>query len=121
MSEKLSLIAVLLISALTVVLMSIPLGSLPPLASFFHPSIGFWANAETSSPSGTLNLQADGLNESVDVFYDERGVPHIFAQNDYDLHFAQGYVTARDRLFQMELQARAAGGYLAEWAGRRAD
>jgi penicillin amidase len=51
------------------------------------------------------------------VFFDERGVPHIFAENDYDLYFAQGYVTARDRLYQMELQIRAAGGKLAEWLG----
>jgi len=58
-----------------------------------------------------------GLNEPVEVFFDERGVPHIFALNDEDLYFAQGYITARDRLFQMELQIRAAGGRLAEWLG----
>jgi penicillin G amidase len=53
----------------------------------------------------------------VTVFYDERHVPHIFANNDYDLYYTQGYITARDRLFQMELQVRAAGGFLAEWLG----
>lgn len=52
--------------------------------------------------------------------YDTRGVPHIFAANSHDLYRALGYVVARDRLFQMELQTRAAAGRLAELAGARA-
>ncbi|REL38386.1 penicillin acylase family protein [Rhodohalobacter sp. SW132] len=112
-----SFLVVLLITALTVFLLSIPLGPLPPAGAFFQPTQGFWANAETRSVTGELNLNEAGLNEPVDVFFDERGVPHIFAENDEDLYFAQGYVTARDRLFQMELQIRAAGGKLAEWLG----
>jgi penicillin amidase len=59
------------------------------------------------------------MNSAVSVIYDERDVPHIFAENDYDLYFAQGYVVARDRLFQMELQARNAAGRLSEWLGER--
>src|SRR6056297_2412030 len=98
-------------------LYSIPLGPLPPIGSFFHPITGFWANAETNPVKGEISLQTDMLQAPVEVFFDERGVPHIFAENDYDLYFTQGYVTARDRLFQMELQIRAAGGYLAEWMG----
>jgi penicillin G amidase len=117
MSEKRSLAAIILISLLSLFLLSRPLGSLPPLAAFFHPVSGFWANAQISQPKGTYTLSADRLNEPVEVFFDERGVPRIFAQNDYDLYYAQGYITARDRLFQMELQIRAAGGYLAEWLG----
>lgn len=100
-------------------LYSVPLGSLPPLGAFFHPMEGFWANAETRSQEGSRNLNVDGLYEPVDVYVDERGVPHIFAQNEHDLYFTQGFVTARDRLFQMEMQIRAAGGMLSEWMGSR--
>lgn len=100
-------------------LYTIPLNSLPPLGSFFHPIEGFWANAETRSQNGRINLSTDGLYEPVDVYFDERGVPHIFAQNDHDLYFTQGFITARDRLFQMEIQIRAAGGMLSEWMGSR--
>lgn len=104
-------------AAILYVLLLIPMGPLPPLGAFFNPASGFWANAEVRSAQGELHLQAPQLSEPVQVYMNERGVPYIFAQNDYDLYFAQGYVTARDRLFQMELQIRAAGGRLAEWLG----
>src|SRR5690554_2272891 len=106
MSSKIQLLLTAAATALLVILFSVPLGPLPPLGSFFHPSDGFWANAETQPPSGSVDLSLDGLHEPVQVFISERGVPHIFAENDEDLYFAQGYVTARDRLFQMELQIR---------------
>ena len=96
-----------------------PIGTIPPIGKFFHPVQGFWANAETRPATGDVLLDLEGVEEPVEIFYDERGVPHIFAENDHDLYFAQGYVTARDRLFQMELQVRAAGGKLAEWLGER--
>jgi len=117
LSPKISatIFAILLLS--TLYFFSVPLGPLPPVGSFFHPISGFWSNAETNSITGEIELTSDELNDDVEIFFDERGVPHIFAQNDYDLYFTQGYITARDRLFQMELQIRAAGGYMAEWLG----
>ncbi len=60
------------------------------------------------------------LGEDVRVVYDRRGVPHISASSVDDAIRALGYVVARDRLFQMELQARAAAGTLTEWVGDRA-
>ena len=117
MRPKISLLITLLLLIVVMILYSVPLGTLPAIGSFFHPGHGFWANAETRPVRGEINLTAGKLSAPVDVFYDERGVPHIFAENDYDLYYAQGYVTARDRLFQMELQVRAAGGMLAEWFG----
>lgn len=58
-----------------------------------------------------------GLNDSIQVVMDDRDVPHIFASNDHDLYFAQGYLTARHRLWQMETQTRAAAGRLSEVLG----
>lgn len=107
-----------LAALITVVwLFSMPIGPLPPAGSFFHPVRGFWANAETKPVAGLDVIPESAISAPVEVYYDERGVPHIFAENDEDLYFAQGYVTARDRLFQMEIQIRAAGGMLAEWLG----
>jgi hypothetical protein len=51
--------------------------------------------------------------------YDDRGVPHIFATNEDDAYRVMGYVVARDRLFQMDLQTRATKGTLSEPAGAR--
>ncbi len=58
------------------------------------------------------------LSEPVIVNYDAFGVPHISAANDGDLYFAQGFVTARDRLWQMEYNRRTASGRLAEILGK---
>ncbi|MDO8286644.1 MAG: penicillin acylase family protein [Rhodoferax sp.] len=65
--------------------------------------------------SGTMALQQ--LTAPVSVDYDERGVPHIRAQNEPDLYRALGYVHAQDRLFQMEMVRRLANGELAEVLG----
>jgi penicillin amidase len=57
------------------------------------------------------------LKQQVTVIRDSWGVPHIYAQNQHDMFFAQGFVTAQDRLFQMELWKRAGRGTLAEVLG----
>jgi penicillin G amidase len=61
-----------------------------------------------------------GLEQRAEVLRDSYGVPHIYAQNAYDLFYLQGYVTAQDRLFQMELYRRAGAGRLAEVLGEPA-
>ena len=58
-----------------------------------------------------------GLHARVNVRRDERGIPYIEATNDEDLYFAQGYVTASDRLWQMDLMRRTGRGELAEILG----
>src|SRR5882757_9093058 len=62
-------------------------------------------------------LKAPGLLQSVEVLRDRWGMAHIYAQNQHDLFFAQGFVAAQDRLFQMELWKRAGQGRLAEVLG----
>ncbi|MDN3203255.1 penicillin acylase family protein [Algoriphagus sediminis] len=61
----------------------------------------------------------DQLREDVEVIRDENGINHIFAQNEEDLFFMQGYLAARDRLFQFEIWRRQATGTLAEILGER--
>jgi penicillin amidase len=58
-----------------------------------------------------------GLLEPVEVLRDRWGIAHIYAKNDHDLFFAQGYVAAQDRLFQIELWRRQAAGEMAEAFG----
>ncbi len=92
------------------------LGSIPSLGRFFNPFSGFWLNAEVGGPKDG-KLRAPGLHETVTIVFDKRQVPHIFAQNAHDLFFAQGFITARDRLWQMEIQTLSAAGRLAEVLG----
>ncbi|GAC1362644.1 MAG: penicillin acylase family protein [Ktedonobacteraceae bacterium] len=65
--------------------------------------------------SGTIHVQ--GLHEPVEVISDRYGVPHIYATNEDDLYFAQGYVHAQERLWQMEFNRRIAAGRLSEIFG----
>lgn len=99
-------------------------GVVPPIGKFLSPFEGFWVNAEASyKDAPTMNedkLQIPNLQGEVTVLYDENGVPHVFAQNDHDLYLAQGYLTAKDRLWQMEFQTHFAAGRISEIVGDKA-
>ena len=75
-----------------------------------HPSFSQAGGAESK-------VSFPGLQQAVTVRRDERGIPYITAQNDEDLYFGQGYATAADRLWQMDLLRRTARGELSEIFG----
>mgnify|MGYP001161921703 FL=1 len=96
-----------------------PIGNIPPLGKFLSPFTGYAALLNSDElPTGELNF--DALTEPVEVVWDTLRIPHIFANNEHDLFFVQGYVMAFDRLWQMEFQAHAAGGRLSEIVGEKA-
>ena len=70
------------------------------------------AAAHAASPT-----RISGLNHRVLILEDVEGIPHIIAVDEHDLFFAQGWVHARDRLFQMDVSRRLASGTLAELLG----
>ena len=78
---------------------------------------GGYAYLRRSLPRVAGTLAVPGLQAPVSVYRDSYGVPHIFAANRHDLYFAQGYVTAQDRLWGMELLRRSAAGRLSEIFG----
>ncbi len=92
-------------------------GPVPPLAALLDPVRGAWSAASLGSFPDSGAAEVPGLSGPVEVRYDLRLVPHIFATTDEDAARAMGYVVARDRLFQLELQARAGGGTLTELVG----
>ena len=65
----------------------------------------------------TGTLVVDGLQDVVTVARDGAGIPHLTAASEDDLFFAQGFVQAQDRLFQMDLWRRSAQGRLSEVLG----
>jgi len=101
----------LLFWLLLVVLTAVPasLGQAPPE--------GLAARARAALAIVRGEVRAPGLTQPVHVLRDRWGVAHIYAENQHDLFFAQGYVAAQDRLFQMELWKRAGQGRLAEVLG----
>ena len=71
-------------------------------------------------PDTEGRVELDGIHGPVEIVRDRWGVPHIYANSEEDLFFAQGYVHAQDRMWQMELQRRAGAGRLAEVLGEPA-
>ena len=68
---------------------------------------------------GTPRHSLPACRSRVEVIRDRWGINHIYAQNEPDLFFAQGYAAARDRLFQFEIWRRQATGTVSEILGRR--
>src|SRR5271156_3971557 len=83
------------------------------LIAFLGFDFWFYRAVKASLPMRDGRLQVAGLTAPVIVTYDSLGVPNIAAENLPDLFFAQGYVTAQDRLWQMDMTRRFAAGDLA--------
>ncbi len=94
-------------------------GSVPALGGLLHPTDGIWGVAIQAELPRESTARIPGLTGQVRVAYDDRGVPHIFASSVDDATRALGYVVARDRLFQLELQTRVTAGTLSELLGPR--
>ncbi len=88
--------------------------AIPALGKFLSPQTGFWQAAESNGEDLSEELAFAGLQGKVNVYLDERLVPHVFADNDGDAYFVQGYLHAKYRLWQMDFQSRAAAGRLSE-------
>ncbi len=91
----------------------------PPFGTFLSPQHGFWQNAEPVNEDISADLKFPQLAGKADVYFDDRLVPHIFAEQENDAYFVQGFLHAKFRLWQMELQTFAAGGRASEILGAK--
>jgi len=82
--------------------------------------IGGYVTARQQFPTTSGTLPAPGLQQPVEVYRDSLGIPHIYAANEHDLFFAQGFIHSQDRFWQMEFWRRVGAGRLAEVLGRSA-
>jgi penicillin G amidase len=101
-----------------IVLLSTKIGSVPPIGKFLCPFSGYAQNADRVKNSDK-SISLKGLKDKVDIVFDENNIPHIYATCDEDLYYAQGYIVARDRLWQMDMQTRVAEGRLSEFIGEK--
>ncbi len=105
------------ITALVILIfiLSKQLFNLPPLGKFLDPFTGIVQNGnETTLNTSRVLHNKNGLKAPARIFFDERKVPHIYAQNEEDVYFAQGYVTASLRLWQMDFLSFVSAGRLSE-------
>lgn len=99
-------------------ILSFKLGKLPALGYLLNPYEGFLQQSEKERPDVAMPKSFTSyLKGRADILFDEMMVPHIFAENEEDLYFLQGYVTAYFRLWQMDMITRAASGRLSEIVG----
>jgi penicillin amidase len=110
------IITVVLVMALD---RQLPVGAskTPRLGYFLSPQHGFWQNAEASNTDFNADIKLAGLKGKADVYIDDRLVPHVYAENDADAYYIQGYLHAKFRLWQMEFQTHVAAGRLSEIVG----
>ena len=80
--------------------------------------IGGWIYFNSLKPDYSGNITLSNIEKETSVYFDDYGIPHIYAQNQYDASTALGYVHAQDRLWQMELMRRIASGRLSEIFGK---
>jgi penicillin amidase len=114
------LVSGVLTTGLVIVLnMQLSVGSskTPRLGSFLSPQLGFWQNAEASNASFDGEISLPNMHGEVNVYMDDRLVPHIYAESDLDAYYVQGYLHAKFRLWQMEFQTHVAAGRLSEILG----
>ena len=116
--NKRGLIELSIFAAITILILtifSVPLLGLPSLGNLLMPGNGVW-NVPGEVPAAE-RLNIEGLRDEVTVIRDEWGVPHIYANFEEDMFFAQGYCHAQDRLFQMDMLRRQVRGRLSEILG----
>lgn len=80
--------------------------------------IGGWMYFNSLKPDYSGEIALSGIENETSVYFDDYGIPHIYAQNQYDATTVLGYVHAQDRLWQMELMRRIAPGRLSEIFGK---
>ncbi|MFN4284479.1 MAG: penicillin acylase family protein [Lacibacter sp.] len=95
-------------------------GKAPAFGPFLSPQHGFWQNAEPFDQNFNETVVLPQLKGTVDVFFDNRLVPHIYSDNPIDAVFVQGWLHARFRLWQMEFQTLATAGRVSEIIGEAA-
>jgi penicillin G amidase len=106
-----------LVTGLLIFALNTKWGAVPPVGKFLSPQEGFWQNAEAVDHDYNETLHFNQLKGNAEVYIDGRLVPHVFAENETDAYFIQGFLHAKFRLWQMEFQTMAAAGRVSEVLG----
>jgi penicillin amidase len=96
-----------------------PLGRelIPKIAPFFVGDRGIWGTIKSVSTQEADELTLSGIKNDIRIARDEVGIPHIYAESYEDALFGLGYISGRDRLFQIELISRLIAGETSQWFG----
>ncbi len=112
-----SLVLALALMALVLGVASNGLGPLPALGPTFNPTTGVWSVAGGAHPPHSESLNVPGLQKPVAVTFNSQGTAFINAKTNHDLFLVIGYLQAKNRLFQMDLERRQGEGLLSQVIG----
>ena len=118
MRSVLNAVAAVVVSAALLGVLGFGYGTIPALGPALDPGRGAWTSASGGQPASSQTLHVPGLTAPVSVSYSSQGLASIDAANTHDLFLAMGYVHAKFRLSEMDLERRLGEGRLAQLAGR---
>lgn len=107
-------VAAVVVSAILLGVLGFGYGTIPALGPALDPGRGAWTSASGGEPAGSQTLRLPGLTAPVTASFSGQGLASISARNDHDLFLALGYVHARFRLSEMDLERRLGEGRLAQ-------
>ncbi len=110
-------VAAVAVSALLLSVLGFGYGTIPALGPALDPGRGAWTSASGGQPATGQTLRLPGLTAPVTVSFSKQGLASISAGSEHDLFLALGYVHARFRLSQMDLERRLGEGRLAQLGG----
>jgi penicillin G amidase len=113
----LNAVAAVVVSAALLGVLGFGYGTIPALGPALDPGRGAWTSASGGQPTGSQTLNVPGLTAPVSVSFSSQGLASIDASNTHDLFLALGYVHAKFRLSEMDLERRLGEGRLAQLAG----
>src|ERR1700735_1286637 len=113
----LSAVGAVVVSALLLGILGFGYGTTPPLGPALDPGRGAWTSADDGAPATSQALHVPGLAKPVTVSFTKDGLASINADDDNDLVLALGYVQAKYRLSEMDLERRLGEGQLAQLGG----
>ena len=105
------------VSFLGMSLLATGAGAVPPLGPAADPGAGIWNAAAGAAPVQSETIHLAGMQAPATVDFDAAGIPTVRAGSESDAYFVQGYLQARFRLTEMDMERRIAEGRLAELLG----
>jgi penicillin amidase len=106
-----------IVSAALLGVMGFGFGAIPPLGPALDPGRGAWTSAAGGQPASSQALDVPGLDHPATVSFTKDGLASIGAADDHDLFLALGYVHAKNRLAEMDLERRLGEGQLSQLGG----
>lgn len=104
---------------LLLIYLKFPIGreTVPSIGDFFSERVGVWQTVRHSDLTEGDTYYSEALSDTVRIFRDRNGVPHIYAASKMDAIWAMGFIAAKDRLFELFLIPKLISGQSSEWFG----